>query len=192
MRFSSLTVIALLTSESSAFTVPGVIQNTFIKNAGVPIHRRDGVILQMADEKPSSKKEEKLKSIQESLAAAEAKRLALEAELAAAEAARLQLELEAEKAAAAPEPLDLPSITSGPVPLVTGAVVAAAGARSALQNRGQVQDEKKKQEAIKKAAAEQDARNRAAAAAKSGGGSNVSFKILRDVVDRCSDRTSVR
>jgi hypothetical protein len=194
MRFSSLTVIALLSSDASAFTIPGLKHNTFNRNqrqsqhqhlqqvkqhAGILGGRRNNVILNMAGES----KEEKLQSIQDSIDAAKARRLALEAELAAADEAALQLQLEAEKAAAAPEPVDLSGLAEGPLPLVGGAVVAAAGARSALENRGEVQKEKERQEEIKRAAEEQDARNRAAAAAKGAGGSNVSSYFLLFLVD---------
>lgn len=174
MRFSTLTVIALLSSNVSGFTPSTFINRSNIGNAAFNQRRNGGVALQMADEK-LSKKEERLQSIQESLNAAEAKRLALEAELAAAEELRKQLEEEAEKAANAPEPIDIAGVSVGPLPLVGGAFVAAAGARSALQNRESVKERKEKEEAIKKAAAEQDARNRAAAAAKAraeAGGSN--------------------
>lgn len=196
MRFSSFTIIALLSSQSSAFTLPGAIPQTFFKeHANTQIHRRNNGVSLLAvpsnrgqpnqepilpNEQPKkkqpqdnnqqakkpSKKEEKLKSLQESLAATEAKKVSLENELALTEAQRLKIQQEAEKAAKSPEG---PSATSIGVGAGAAVVAAAASARSALQNRDDVKEDKKKAEAAKKAAAEQDARNRAAEAAKKSG-----------------------
>lgn len=188
MRFDRLTVFALLASDATEFTIPafnapGGIPNQGQRNGGYGYAKSTSSLL-MADER-LSEKEKRLRSIQENLDATDARRLSLKAELEAAEKTRTQLELEAAEAAKLPDPLkfNVETLTSGPVPIVGGGVVALAAARAALSGRDEVKSEAKQtqmktpvppkrennaaaQKAAAQRAAEQDARNRAAAAAK--------------------------
>ena len=168
MKFSSFTVIALLSTESmitTGFTLPGAIPNTF--------RRSNGVTLQMASDEKLSKKEAKLQNIQDNIAAAEQKRLKLESHLKDVAQERLKLEREAEKASKASEF----ALSDLGLPAIGGAIATAAGVRASLETRDEVKEEKGLEEAAKKTAAEQDARNRASAVAagEKGGSSTVSW-----------------
>lgn len=208
MRFSSLTLLLLLSPGTLAFGPSSVHDRFAIRN--IPMRRGEShskhsrltpstthtTSLKMADENPSdkpkkkTKKEELLEEIEANVRKAEERRLALEAELAAAEEERIKLLQEAERAASIPEPrepLDLGG-AAGAVPIVAGGVVATVAARSALEKRSERMEELKRKQAIAKAAAEQDAKNRAAAEARKKAAKNsVSLfnYILMLMVVRC-------
>lgn len=187
MKFSSLTLLALISSTSSfsTFHVNKVIKNERSNVLHFPT-------LNMAEsdgdkvEKPSpkapkpkkkSKKEQTLEDIEESVRKAEERRLALEAELAAAEAERLRLIAEAEKAAKAPEPGSLDFGTAAGV--LAGGLTTVAAARGALGARSEVQQEKQMQRELERAAAEAEAKRKAAQAARAESiKKNVSFRFL--------------
>lgn len=177
MRFSSLTVLALVSSMGTAFS-PNAFKGRFaVQN--IPMRRKGSSSIFMAADdynmdtksdppKKKTKKEEQLDAIEASMRQAEARRKALEEEFAAAEAERIKLEEELAKAAAMPEPKE-PGEGGGlasAATVVVGGVAVAAGVRTALQGREKFAAEQERKEQIRKAAAEQDARNKAAAAAK--------------------------
>ena len=172
MRFSSLTVLALVASGASAFT-PASVQSRFVL-PNMPLRKlvslnmaADNKIDTSTTARKKTKKEELLEEINQSVRAAEARRQALEAELAAAEVERIDLLKKAERAAATPEPREVDfSGFSGAASLIVGSAVAAVAARSTLENRGEKQEEFRRKQQIAKAAAELDARNRAAAEAR--------------------------
>lgn len=171
MKFSSLTLLALISSTSafSTFHVNKVIKNERSNILPFPtlnMAESDGDKVEKPAPKPKkkSKKEQALEEIEESVRKAEERRLALEAELAAAEAERLRLIAEAEKAAKAPEPGSLDFGTAAGV--LAGGLTTAAAARGALGARSEVQQEKRKQRELERAAAEAEAKRKAAQAAR--------------------------
>jgi len=193
MKFSTLTVLALISTGASAFG-PSTANNRFaVRNIAIresqslPVAHgfHTATVLRMADAnnsdpapKKKTKKEELLEEIEESVRKAEARRVALEAELAAAEAERKVLLEEAEKAAAIPDFPEPNNVSAGNIAtgLAAGGIAAAVAARSGLEGRSKKVEEEKRKAAIAKAAAEQDAKNRAAAEARAAATkSSVSF-----------------
>jgi hypothetical protein len=173
MKFSTLTVLALI-SGASAF-VPSTIQNRFaVKNTPSIIQQIQTAptALHMADgpsdiPQKKSRKEQLIEEIEAKTQAASVRRLALEAELAASEAERINLLKEAERISKLSEPRTIDFGAAGQMgPLLAGGLAAAVGARQALGNRSEMQDEFKRKQQIARAAAEQDAKNRAASEAR--------------------------
>ena len=178
MRFSYLTVLALVTSGAEAFSPMNVNRMGTSRNTMFP-----KTVVNMANDynfeetssglpkKKMTAKEELLEEIERGVKEAEERRLQLEAELAAAEARRAKLLEEAERAAAIPDPpvvkpRKLPEIDMGVVGgaagIIAGGIAVTVGARTALEARSEKQEEEEKKREIAKLAAEQDALNRAA------------------------------
>jgi colicin import membrane protein len=192
MRFSTLSVLALIATGASAFG-PSTADNRFaVRNIVIRESQslqvaqsfHAATALRMADgnksdpaPKKKTKKEELLEEIETSVRKAEARRAGLEAELALAEAERKLLLEEAERAAAIPDFAE-GGVSAGGIAtgLAAGGLAAAVAARSGLEGRSKKVEEERRKAAIAKAAAEQDAKNRAAAEARAAATkSSVSF-----------------